>query len=40
MVGYRMVVNVLVVYPHDHVADWEVGLPLPRIMRQYHIAYH
>lgn len=22
--GYRMVINVLVVDPHDHVSDWEL----------------
>ena len=26
MIGYRMVVNVLVVYPHDCTADWELWL--------------
>lgn len=27
VVWYRMFVNVLVVFPCDHVADWELGLP-------------
>ena len=24
--GYRMIITILVVYPHDHIADWELLL--------------
>lgn len=30
----QMVVSILVIYPCDHMADWE--LPLPSITREYH----
>ena len=35
-----MILSVLIVYPHDCVADWELGsLLLPNILREYPTTY-
>ena len=38
MYGYRMLVNVSVVYPHDCTADWELWFAAS-IMREYGTTY-
>ena len=37
---YRMILSILVVYPPDCMADWELWLPLPSTTGEDHNEYH